>query len=150
MQKILEMPEIFCLILTKNLPGFSPKKRVFGQTLSRKTIKKRFKRKCKEVTEELRKRMHHKIKQTGEWLAQVINGHMNYYGVPGNMDRIRDFQQRCEREWYKVVRRRSQKAQKLKWKEFRKKIKGLIPRPHLTHPFPGERFWRHRLEVRAG
>jgi hypothetical protein len=34
MQKILEMPEIFCLILTKNLPGFSPKKRVFGQTLS--------------------------------------------------------------------------------------------------------------------
>ena len=115
----------------------------------RKTIKKRFKRKCNEVTEGLRKRMHLKIRQTGEWLALVINGYMNYYGVPGNMDRIRDFQQRCEREWYRIARRRSQKARKLKWKEFRKKIKGLIPRPHLTHPFPGERFWRQRLEVRA-
>jgi hypothetical protein len=36
MQKILEMTEIFCLILTKNLPGFSPKKRVFGQALINK------------------------------------------------------------------------------------------------------------------
>ena len=33
MRKILEMIEIFCLILTKNLTGFSPKNRVFGQAL---------------------------------------------------------------------------------------------------------------------
>ncbi len=34
----------------------------------------RFKRKCNEVTEGLRKRMHLKISQTGEWAALVING----------------------------------------------------------------------------
>jgi group II intron reverse transcriptase/maturase len=118
--------------------------------LRRKTVRKRFKRKCKEVREELRRRMHKKIRETGEWLASVITGHMNYYGVPGNMDTVRAFHQRCEREWYKIVKRRSQKARKLKWKVFRGKIKGLIPRPRVVHPYPEERFWRQRLEVGAG
>ncbi len=35
MHKILEMPERFCLILTKNLFGFKPKNGVFGQALIR-------------------------------------------------------------------------------------------------------------------
>jgi hypothetical protein len=90
------------------------------------------------------------IKETGDWLASVITGHVNYCGVPGNMDRVWDFAQQCEREWFKTLRRRSPKARKLKWSDVRENFKGLIPRPHVAHPYPEERFWRQKLEVGAG
>ncbi len=128
----------------------SSKNRRGGFFLRRITVKKRYKKKVKEVKQELKKRMHRYVKETGEWLASVITGHVNYYGVPGNMDKVWKFYQRCEREWFKVLRRRSQKARKLKWSDVREKIKSQIPRPHLAHPFPEKRFWRQRLEVGAG
>ena len=117
--------------------------------LRRITIKKRFKKKMKEVIQELNKKMHANMKETGEWLASVITGHANYYGVPGNMNKVREFKQRCEREWIKVLRRRSQKARKLKWSDVREKFKGLLPSLKVVHPYPEKRFWRQRLEVRA-
>lgn len=117
--------------------------------LRRITIKKRFKKKMKEVIQELNKKMHANMKETGEWLASVITGHANYYGVPGNMKKVQEFKQRCEREWIKVLRRRSQKARKLKWSDVREKFKELLPSIKVVHPYPEKRFWRQRLEVRA-
>lgn len=117
--------------------------------LRRITIKKRFKKKMKEVVQELNKKMHANMKETGEWLASVITGYANYYGVPGNMKRVQEFKQRCEREWIKVLRRRSQKARKLKWGDVREKFKKLLPTLKVVHPYPEKRFWRQRLEVRA-
>ena len=118
--------------------------------LRRKTIKKRFKKKCKEVKQELWKRMHDNIKLTGEWLASVITGYANYYAVPGNMKRVRAFYDRCVREWLRVLRRRSHKARNLKWKEYRKYVEMWITRPRLVHPFPDLRFRALALKVRAG
>jgi RNA-directed DNA polymerase len=118
--------------------------------LRRKTIKKRFKKKCKEVKQELWKRMHDNIKLTGEWLASVITGYANYYAVPGNMKRVKAFYDRCVREWLRVLRRRSHKARNLKWKEYRKYVEMWITRPRLVHPFPDLRFRALALKVRAG
>jgi group II intron reverse transcriptase/maturase len=118
--------------------------------LRRKTIKKRFKKKCKEVKQELWKRMHDNIKLTGEWLASVITGYANYYAVPGNMKRVKAFYDRSVREWLRVLRRRSQKARNLKWKEYRKYVEMWITRPRLVHPFPDLRFRALALKVRAG
>jgi RNA-directed DNA polymerase len=118
--------------------------------LRRKTIKKRFKKKCKEVKQELWKRMHDNIKLTGEWLASVITGYANYYAVPGNMKRVKAFYDRCVREWLRVLRRRSHKARNLKWKEYRKYVEMWITRPRLVHPFPDLRFRAFALKVRAG
>ncbi|NIM16284.1 MAG: group II intron reverse transcriptase/maturase [Candidatus Aminicenantes bacterium] len=126
------------------------KNRCGGFFLRRKTIKKRYKRKVREVKQELRKRMHESIKETGEWLASVITGHTNYYGVAGNMDTVREFYSRCVKEWYRTLRKRSQKARKLRWSDFREKIERTIPRPRFAQPFPEKRFWRQRLEVGAG
>lgn len=126
------------------------KNRCGGFFLRRKTVKKRYKRKVKEVKQELKKRMHKRIKETGEWLASVTTGHTNYYGVAGNMDTVREFYSRCVKEWYRTLRRRSQKARKLKWSDFREKVERTIPRPRLAQPFPEKRFWRQRLEVGAG
>jgi len=118
--------------------------------LRRKTKKKRFKRKLEEVKDELRKRMHERVAVTGKWLATVIKGHTNYFGVPGNMDTVKEFYKQCMRHWLRTLRRRSHKAQKLTWEDFRGKTDKMIPRPRLVHPFPEQRFWRHRLEVGAG
>ena len=118
--------------------------------LRRKTQRKRFKRKLSEVKIELKKRMHERAKETGKWLATVITGHTNYYGVPGNMDRVKEFCNQCTRQWLRTLRRRSQKGQKLTWENFRRKYGKLIPMPRMVHPYPEQRFWRQKLEVGAG
>ena len=132
----------FTHICSKNKKG--------GFFLRRKTIKKRFKRKCKEVKQELWRRMHENIKTTGNWLGTVITGYTNYYAVPGNMRIVKAFYTRCVREWLRVLRRRSHKARNLKWKEYRKYVEWLIPRPRLVHPFPDLRFKALKLKVGAG
>ena len=132
----------FTHICSKNKKG--------GFFLRRKTIKKRFKRKCKEVKQELWSRMHENIKTTGKWLGTVITGYANYYAVPGNMRIVKAFYTRCVREWLRVLRRRSHKARNLKWKEYRKYVEWLIPRPRLVHPFPDLRFKALKLKVGAG
>ena len=117
--------------------------------LRRKTIKKRLKRKIGEVKQELRERMHKNVDETVMWLASTVRGYTNYHGVPGNMDSTRVFHQQCEREFYRTLRRRSEKARALTWKDFRKIVKDKIPKPRLTQPFPNKRFWRQKLEVGA-
>jgi len=118
--------------------------------LRRKTIRKRFKKKLEAVKGELKKKMHAKLNVTGKWLAAVITGHVNYYGVPGNMDTVKEFYKQCMRHWLRTLRRRSQKGKRLTWEKFQRITEKLIPRPRLVHPFPEQRFWRQRLEVRAG
>ncbi len=132
----------FTHICSKNRKGYF--------FLRRKTKRKRLKRKLDEVKVELKKRMHEKVDETGEWLAKVISGHTNYYGVPGNMNIVKEFYKQCVWMWLRTLRRRSHKARKLKWKSFLKKAERLISRPRLVHPFPEQRFWRQRLEVGAG
>ncbi len=121
-----------------------------GFMLRRKTIRKRFVRKCKEVKHELIRRMHDSIKDTGKWLRSVIIGHSNYFGVPGNMDMVKEFYKQCIRAWMRALRRRSHKAQNLDWKRFNRYTKWLLKRPRLAHPFPEVRFDAKKLEVGAG
>ncbi|MBU1778011.1 MAG: group II intron reverse transcriptase/maturase, partial [Gammaproteobacteria bacterium] len=52
--------------------------------IRRVTQAKRMRRKLSELKVELRRRLHHRIPEVGAWLRQVIQGHVNYYGVPLN------------------------------------------------------------------
>jgi RNA-directed DNA polymerase len=52
--------------------------------IGRKTIKKRMRAKLKALKMELRKRMHDPIAETGVWVKQMLQGHLNYYAVSGN------------------------------------------------------------------
>ena len=52
--------------------------------IGRKTIKKRLLRTLEAVKVELRKRMHDPIVETGTWVWQMLNGHLNYFAVSGN------------------------------------------------------------------
>jgi RNA-directed DNA polymerase len=107
--------------------------------LRRITVRKRFTRKCKEIKFQLMERMHDNVKETGKWLRSVIAGHGNYYGVPGNMDMVKEFYKQCVRAWLRALRRRSHKAQNLDWKRFKRYTEWLLQRPRLAHPFPDVR-----------
>src|SRR5271167_4158362 len=50
----------------------------------RKTIRKRMRAKLRETKQQLRQRMHDPVRQTGQWLKSIVQGHFNYYAVPGS------------------------------------------------------------------
>ena len=106
-----------------------------------KTVAKRMSRKLKELKEELRKRMHEPVWKTGRWLASVIGGATRFYGVPGNTKAIRAFYAQASRLWLFAIRRRSQKARhRWTWERFYRLQRIWLPRPHICHPYPRERF----------
>ena len=109
--------------------------------IRRKTMKKRLKRKLAETKDKLRKRMHHPLKETGAWLRSVLIGHQNYYGVPGNLDALKEFYTQVVRMWLNTIQRRSQKGkQKWTWERFERYRAWLLPRLQTVHPFPETRF----------
>ncbi len=68
-------------------------------TVKRKTIGKRMRAKLQEIKQQLRKRMHDPVPQTGEWLKSVVQGYFNYHAVPGNLDSLGVFRDRVTRLW---------------------------------------------------
>ncbi len=109
--------------------------------IKRITIKNRFRRKLQAVKRELIKRMHDPLEDVAKWLASVIRGFANYYGVPGNAKAPREFYAQVGRLWFWVIRRRSQKArQRWTWDRFYRLQQRWIPRPRIVHPYPIVRF----------
>ena len=53
-------------------------------TIRRKTIAKRLRAKLKEVRKEIMRRRHEPVPEHGKWLRSVVQGHLNYFAVPGN------------------------------------------------------------------
>ena len=107
----------------------------------RVTIAKRMTRKLAEIKEELRKRMHDPLNQTGKWLASVLRGAFNYYAVPGNLKSMRMFYTAIGRMWMKSIRRRSHKArERWTWERFYRLQTRWLPRPRISHPYPDQRF----------
>src|SRR5271169_4819766 len=78
-------------------------------TVKRKTIRKRMRAKLRQLKQELQRRMHDPIAQTGRWLQSVVQGYFNYYAVPGNLDSLAVFRERLLGLWWRRLRRRSQR-----------------------------------------
>jgi group II intron reverse transcriptase/maturase len=78
-------------------------------TVRRKTIRKRMRAKLRQIKQELQRRMHDPVAQTGRWLQSVVQGYFNYYAVPGNLDSLAVFRERLLALWWRRLRRRSQK-----------------------------------------
>ena len=99
------------------------------------TCRKALTRKLRQVYQELRKRMHDPVPLQGKYLASVVRGHSNYYGIAGNSRLIRFFRQRVSYLWRKTLSRRSQKGN-LPWKRINRLIAKFLPPARLryTHP----------------
>ena len=73
----------------------------------RKTTRKRMGAKLREIKQQLRERMHDPVCQTGQWLKSVVQGHFNYYAVPGNLDSLGIFRDRLIGHWWRSLCRQS-------------------------------------------
>ena len=123
---------------TFNFLGFThicAKKRSNGMfTVLRRTMSKRKRAKLKAVKVELRKRMHQRVAEVGQWLRSVVEGHNRYYGVPTNLPSLGSFRYHVGRYWYRTLKRRSQKP--LEWERMLRLLDRWLPWPKLYHSYP--------------
>jgi hypothetical protein len=109
----------------------------------RHTVRKRWMKKLREVKTELRQHMHDPIPEVGAWLKAVVDGHIRYYGVPGNRYALANFRFAVGAYWHRVLRRRSQTG-RVHWGRMKRLIKRWLPPAHIYHPYPS-----FRLRVRT-
>jgi len=102
----------------------------------RQTMAKKKRAKLAHLTKELRRRMHHPIRETGPWLKSVLVGHYQYYGVPRNGRALSAFRYYILKQWRKVLRRRSHKRNRITWDYMERLAEQWLPRPRITHPYP--------------
>jgi RNA-directed DNA polymerase len=105
----------------------------------RKSIGKRMRAKLREIKQHLRARMHDAVSTTGAWLRAVLQGHFNYYAVPGNLDSLGIFRERVLGLWWRVLCRRSQ-TRRLLWARMLALAQIWLPNPRVLHPYPAQRF----------
>jgi group II intron reverse transcriptase/maturase len=108
-------------------------------TVRRQTISKRMRAKLQEIKQQLQRRMHEPVPQTGKWLQSVVQGYFNYHAVPGNLDRLGDFRARVTRFWRRTLRRRGQRRP-INWARLHRLAERWLPRPRVLHPYPAQRF----------
>ena len=130
-------PETFDFLGFTHMCGKNGKTGYF--VVRRKTVKKRMRAKLQALKEELRRRMHEPLAETGKWLQTVVRGHNQYYAVPGNTASLGVFRERLLGLWRHVIRRRSQKRPP-NWDRLGQFFDRWLPRPCILHPFPHVRF----------
>ena len=104
--------------------------------VGRRTSRKKFIRKCKEMNDWL-KAIRNRVKTKNWWkiLASKLRGHYQYYGVSENYDGIKRFYAQTIRNTHKWLNRRSQKR-KMSWVKFLNYLKHYpIPKPRIVHSF---------------
>ena len=104
-------------------------------TVLRQTMRKRLQAKLKDVKHALRRRLHDPVPEVGKWLASVVRGHCQYYGVPMNSQALSLFRYRVIWLWWRSLRRRSQKT-KMTWVRMKRLIDRFIPPARICHPYP--------------
>jgi RNA-directed DNA polymerase len=103
-----------------------------GWTVAMKTRKARFKRAVTNIGRWCRRHRHDLLKEQHASLSSRLRGHINYFGVNGNIRSLARLLHRAERIWFKELRRRSQRARKLTWKRFRDYLKSFpLPPPRI-------------------
>lgn len=106
----------------------------------RQTITKRLLATVRRVRQNLRHMMHDDPHRVGAWLRSVVQGHLNYFAVPGNTIRCDIFRSEICRIWRWVMRRRSQKQRTTNWSRFNSLVRKYIPSVRVLHPYPNQRF----------
>jgi group II intron reverse transcriptase/maturase len=121
----------FTHISGKNRRGFF--------TVKRRTVAKRLRAKLQEIKQQLPRRRHHPVAQTGKWLRSVVQGYFNYHAVPGNLDSLGTFRERLKRLWRRQLLHRSQRHHRRPSRLARLADRWL-PQPRVLHPWPTQRF----------
>jgi group II intron reverse transcriptase/maturase len=107
-------------------------------TVLRRTMRTRMQAKLKAVKAELRRRRHRPLPEVGAYVRAVVQGHMQYYGVPLNSPSLYAFARAVERLWWQTLCRRSQR--RVPWTRMRRYLARWLPPVHICHPYPFDRF----------
>jgi group II intron reverse transcriptase/maturase len=129
-------PETFDFLGFTHISG---KNRNGHFTVKRQTISKRLRGKLQEIKQQLRRRRHDPVAQTGEWLRSVVQGYFNYHAVPGNLDSLGTFRVRLLRLWRTQLLHRSQRHRPI-WDRLARLAARWLPLPRVLHPWPTQRF----------
>ena len=135
-QRGLGKPETFQFLGFTHICGKSRKGRF---QLKRITDSKRLRAKLHALRGELVRRRDRPIPEQGRWLASVLRGHANYYGVPGNHGALYAFRSEVVRLWRSSLRRRSQRT-RLTWARMQRLRNRWLPFLQIAHPWPERRF----------
>jgi RNA-directed DNA polymerase len=103
------------------------------------TDSKRMRAKLSALKGKIERRRHLPIPVQGHWLASVLRGHANYYGVPGNQRALYAFRSEAVRLWFMALRRRSQRTT-VTWERMRRFRARWLPFLSITQPWPDARF----------
>ena len=129
-------PETFDFLGFTHISG---KDRNGNFAVKRKTVRKRLRAKLRELKQQLRRRLHDPVAETGKWLRSVVQGYFNYHAVPGNLDSLGTFRVRVLRLWRTILRRRSQRSRP-NWDRLNLLAARWLPTPRVLHPWPMQRF----------
>jgi group II intron reverse transcriptase/maturase len=133
-------PETFDFLGFTHICG---KTRRGGFTIHRKTSRKKFQAKLKALKVDLFRNIHADVSRVGRLLQKVLRGWYQYYAVPSNYERLRQFRDALQVMWLRALRRRSQRGRRLTWPKFTKLTDRWLPMPKILHPYPSVRFARH-------
>jgi len=101
--------------------------------MHRHTAGEHLRAKLQEVKAELRHRRHAPVPEVGRYLAAVVRGHCQYFGIPGNRSAIARFRDEVSRLWHHALSRRSQKGP-VRWERMQRLIQRFIPPARIVHP----------------
>jgi RNA-directed DNA polymerase len=97
-----------------------------------KTRRARLARAIKAIHAWCREHRHLPVKQQHAALTRRVQGHINYFGVNGNMLCLRIFLARVRRSWFQWLNRRSQRA-RLNWERYADLLRDLpLPQPRIV------------------
>ena len=99
--------------------------------VKRKTSKKKFAKKCREVNQLISSIRHWSLKLITRKLNQILVGYYHYYGITDNFIAIQAFKYRVDRSLFYWLNRRSQKRS-YTWKTFQDMLKAYpLARPSI-------------------
>lgn len=90
--------------------------------VKRKTSRKKFRKKCKEMNVLIRDMRCVPVKDIIKKLNQILAGYYHYYGITDNIHKLRDFQLKTRKLLYYWLNRRSQKKS-YTWEGFGEMLK---------------------------
>jgi len=108
--------------------------------LRRKTRSDRMRAKLKGIKEGLRRQRHGSFVSQGQWLNRVYRGYCAYHAVPTNLKQLTTFRHHILVDWWRQLRRRSQKD-RTSWETMSQLAERWLPTPQLLHPWPDSRFF---------
>jgi len=101
-------------------------------SVSCKTRRARLARAIKAVHAWCQEHRHLPIAQQHVALSRRVHGHINYFGVNGNVASLQRFTRQVTRSWFKWLNRRSQRA-RLNWDRFEALLRDFpLPQPRIV------------------